>query len=718
MKLLFYSIKQKKLIKYKWNELEILENLLNNKIRLPKIIDNKIITEDYINNLKIKISKLENYIPLYNINIRNIQIISKNLIFEKIKKDKFRFPDNNIIKNIKSEIINLKNTERTPNLDIFYKKLIQSYNFLKNFDLDLLENSYIRMIYFGSKTVGKDITTYEKISYLPFIPDSIPYYSRSELINMGLNFGDINPDNRYYNEELLYSLYKKVIKNDFSADFLLKNLHYINKEDCISLVRYYTFHGSHYMNSYLRDNNNIKNKSLENIILKLWKLILNSPTIKSNKIVYRFIDDDFFLKHLKIGDIYQDKGFISTTRNQFYDVDSEKFGYILLKINLPKNSKGCLCVEPYSLFKDEEEVILPPLAKLQLINKDDNVKYYHIKDTNEDKIVKRYEFNYKNSIINNSILKKKIENIKSYDLLKFIIKGKSLSEKINYFYNNLNNKFNKFYLIIENKKYLFNCDFYDSYGLYSKFFTLKVDKGFYIYNLNIKGQYEYIIEFGKQLHVNYFMKFDNDNLDIYNKHFLKIIAIISYAFKIKNIIIYSRYQYNNFFIKNKKINQDKNLNFNSAYITTYNYDIYQYLKFNKKRFNNSYITEMFNYYYLDLLFKINIEEILNKDDQDNLFNIFKNYYKHNDNIGDFYIFINEKYWYLINEFNNKLKILFKKFNQEFLFTYLFDIYHYLIEKKIIKSIENYKKSKKLNKDLVFINIHNKFYKKKLRSIEY
>ena len=79
----------------------------------------------------------------------------------------------------------------------------------------------------------------------------------------------------------------------------------------------------------------MQNKFLDKLIYKLWNLILKCPIIKE-KYVFRYIDNDYFINNLKINDVYTDNGFLSTTRNQFYDTENSVFGLILLKIRIPK----------------------------------------------------------------------------------------------------------------------------------------------------------------------------------------------------------------------------------------------------------------------------------------------------------------------------------------------------------------------------------------------
>ena len=78
------------------------------------------------------------------------------------------------------------------------------------------------------------------------------------------------------------------------------------------------------------------------MILILWKLIIKSPKFDSNYIVYRFVDNDSFLNNLNIGDIFIDRGFVSTTRNPFYFPKNNYFGEILIKTSAGHKSSPLL----------------------------------------------------------------------------------------------------------------------------------------------------------------------------------------------------------------------------------------------------------------------------------------------------------------------------------------------------------------------------------------
>ena len=537
---------------------------------------------------------------------------------------------------------------------------------------------------------------------------------------MALNFEIINPSNKFIEFDELYKLYNKIIKYDFNSSILINNLYYMNDSNLKYLVHYYTFHGSSYFNDYLRRNDRIRDEFLEKLIYKFWKGILNAPIIKKPKIVYRFLSDDYFLKNLEINDIYMDQGFLSTTRNQFYDIDSNKFGYIMLKINIPENSKGCLCVETLSLFPEEEEIILPPFSKLKLINKNSDVKFFHIKDNNEEKIIKRYEFDYLGSSFKNLIYEnKKIDETPEFDFFKFKIKVKTLTNKISYFYEYLSkfNIHNKFNLKLKNKTILFYCDFYDSTDIYSKFFNLNNPRGFYFYSLDDKGQYQYFIELSNILNVNYFFRY-SDNISINIDELIEIVSSIGCLIKINTAKLRNIYDSSKKFINNtiKKAEQEKNLKLNSAYNSNYNYDLYSYLKYKTKIFNNKYLVENFNYFYLDILEELEIDKILNKNDNDKLYFIFKNIYKNDNNIKDFFIYIIENYWYLINVLINKIEKLFFDINVNFEFTYYLNIDSYLFENKIIRYKSKYKRQPKLIDTDNFIDLFKNNYKKKSKDI--
>jgi hypothetical protein len=129
------------------------------------------------------------------------------------------------------------------------------------------------------------------------------------------------------------------------------------------------------------------------MIKKFWNIIITSPPFEESFYIYRFITNDTFLENLKIGDIYRDSGFLSCTRDPFYTSSYYNFGNNVMKIKVPKNKIGVgLCLELFSYFGKEKEILLAPNTSLKLINKDSKVKYEHTSSDFNIKMNNKYEF--------------------------------------------------------------------------------------------------------------------------------------------------------------------------------------------------------------------------------------------------------------------------------------------------------------------------------------
>ena len=219
-----------------------------------------------------------------------------------------------------------------------YKLIIE---FMNNFNLEILKQTYYRMIYKYSDELGKNIIFCKRPSFNKYIHNSKPYYSRIEIINMARNMG-IPIDLDRITDKTIEELCSKVSTNDINQHILVEHQKYIIKSNMLGLIQYYTVQGSSNINSYLRNPNfsRIKNDTYNDVIKNLWDLCLNAPPFDNEYIIYRFIHDDAFLSDLKIGDEFQDLGFMSTTRDPFYKSDVYSFGFILLKIHIEiKRSK-------------------------------------------------------------------------------------------------------------------------------------------------------------------------------------------------------------------------------------------------------------------------------------------------------------------------------------------------------------------------------------------
>lgn len=698
----------------KWiSDNDIIDELYEARARLPTIEDiesyikkgnnQEIINyikndtpQNIIKQIKESISKIDNKIPLYDAYKRNLFIISKENVFNRVIKMSYRFPDKyllNYINDKKQEYGKLDFDPSNLSYKIIsqkseYEKILLMDNFLSSFDLDILEKTYTSVMYYSASEVGKNITTCKKPSFTSYFTHIEPYYTRSELINLALNMEIIRPNNKYYDRDDIDKLCKIVIKNDISYEIIIDHQKHIIDNDSIGLVQYYSLHGSYYMNNYLR-RMTPKNELLETLIINMWKLIKNAPAFDKEYTLYRFVSNDPHLKDLKVGDIYLDPSFISTTRDPFYKPDSYKFGFILIKIKIPANIKGiALCIEPYSHFQKEQEIIFPPLSKLRLDRKDDNASYYHIDEDFSAKVLTRYEFTYMGN--NNVHIEPRLEPtpIKDVDFMKIDIgETYTIQEKIKRFVSEYTNENFQFQTKIGETYYTINAETYDSTTAYRRFYAYTTNEGFSFYTF-IDNYILFVIEIAESngvllMYVNYYFKLAaaNRSNKVKDNDFMDFLAKIGYFFGVQNIIIYSDYSSCDISGLNE---DDKKIDY---YGGNYCIDFYNYINKKEKRFknNNTDIPEIipqFSYYELDRLRVTEPSVILNRGDRDEVYQIYKQIYiktvdKTKNNIADFYLWLVKNYCVYLDYFVNKMGRLFERtnpFSQDF---YIMDANRYL-----------------------------------------
>jgi hypothetical protein len=747
------------------------EQLNKNKDKeFEKIIKKHGSIKKYLKEFKINVSKIEDKIPLYDIKTENMYLILKFNVYDRVIHESYRFPEQALIDDIMYEEENLEKkieTEKITDILILRKlrkdKLIIEY--INNFDLEILYLTYLKVFYEYSEYVGRENTICRKKSFIPQFKHMKPYYMRTEVINMCLNLG-VNPQGD------IRDLCKIVKQNEISAKILLDHQQHIIDYNYVGFVQYYTLQGSNIINRYMRNlvDYKYKNDYLENMIGNMWKLTLNSPEFDKNYTLYRFIYTDNHIRHLKINDIYVEQGFMSTTRDPFYKSDLYNFGFILIKINIPKNIKGiALCLELISHFPSEQEIIFPPYTHFKLINKDEKITYYNTDKNISSKIKTRYEFNWiKNEKINflkKPILKEKPNNI---DFLNTkIIETSIFDKKIEHFISNYVNIMDYILVSIGENKFTTFVERFDSTGVYNEFYALNVSNGLSFYSI-YNGYLLFFIELGEienipRMAVNFSVKYSALDAEkiLGDNNFIIFVSSIAYYFGISNVYIYSSYSSCEIHKKNKKVKLLQNGGFNNKNTKKNNYilnnrrkdyminniydkiryrtftkgdqefeivsknidniyysdvniyggnyciDIYNYLLFNKKRYEQSNIMHfelkpLFSYYDLDLLKKTPVETILKKDDNDECYQLYHKVFKINENnlsIANFYIWLIDK-CYLLNDFILKVSRLLKKNNPFVNDVYLLDPTVFLYNRKLIKNyinivndidITNYKK---------------------------
>lgn len=573
------------------------------------------------------------YYPLFDIHTDNIYYIESNNLTFYINEEDYRLPDQNILEYLSQKIKLIKH-------DNSNNHLITTYDKIKNMNLNKLKSDFEK-VYFNNLKNTCIRPDYSKLY------DYISPY-----------FININSNKLCEDEKL----------NTIPFETLYLHQKYLIENNGVGILQYYSLLGSYNFNMYLREINSIyKDKILENMIISFVKIIKKSPKFNLNYKLYRNLHNDDFLQNLNIGDIFLDNGFMSTTRKKDFNSEYYKLGDYQMIINIPKNTKGIgICIELFSYFKTEQEVILAPFTKLKFIKKIENKYYFDLIDTNID------------FIINN--INKIFSNKKEPSKPKILSLNNNFDEQVN--------ELGQFKIEINNEEFLFygkKTKVNNPYNLKWYFvqsntnmenlteeeiekeimdFKEKQTEEFIIYSIidnNIILFLEFNEDFSKKTS-NVKNMFVNNNA-FYNylyetiEDYVNIEELIKFLIKIAKyfmveIILLS----GNFVICDKKVN-------NEYYGFNYNQDLYKFLKYNilkseyfEKIMEKYNIYETFDKKYMQKYFKIDCETILNKPTKENyeVYQIYK-FYKTNINknisIADFYIWLVENKCFMANKFN-------------------------------------------------------------------
>lgn len=709
---------------------KVLDELYYNLAMIPTIkqikeYNNGIIDKKkFIKEEREIISKLSYKVPLFDYITKNIYLVEKNEVYNKVTGDNYRFLDEKIIKLLKETINKIKTIKtKTEWINKYIEKLNKNINFINNFNIKVLKKTFLA-IFFETNPTSKEITECIKPTFLPYQYYQSPYYNKSELISLALNLNIIKNTNilpSSYSESEINNIYNKIKKYEIDTQILIYNQLYILYNNAKSYVQYYTLFGSYYFNNYMR-NISTKDEELELHINNFLELIKKAPAFKNDYIVYRFIENDEYLTQIKIGDIYNENSFISTTRNPFYSAKNNMFGFILIKIKIPANKEGiALLLESYSNYPHEQEIILPP-STLKLTNIDTNYNYYHWDKLAESKITKVYNFEYINPLFYNisHITSKYLINSIQIPILDFYnieFTGKSPNDKIYNFFNSLPkiNLRRTFYTNIGNNKYTFYVYFLTKNKVYNKFFFLQknqennpADEIYMTIQNTINGKIELFIEIKTIISVNYYFRFSGHKNNIPDSDLIHWLAGLAKSLNIFTIIIHGNYnsyihiaenilKFNNLLDDFKTIqeidNPDSNIiNIYTADINTYCTDIIDYIYNHDQRYNNiTYIQRKIPLHMINKLknikFKNLYEKYSNKYERIEELNYIYNKGDLDISIMEFYKIIHSKYPYLINKLQNIILNLYpKEFELPWHFYYIFKPFEYLYQKKIIPYI--------------------------------
>jgi len=653
---------------------EILEKLYYNLYTLPTSseIDSyneKHNTKYNIEKFKEIISSIVSDLPLFDIVSQNIYLLPANQIFNYIKEKHYRIPTQKIY----DFLVNALTMAKTAKLK---HKLEKNIHFLENYDFDQLFITYLKVIYTNSNEIGKDITDCRRISFLPYLTniDSSPYYSRSEMINLALNLNLIKPDNTIYMNQELNNLCLDVIKYDISSEMLIKHQFYIQKNHAQNIIYYYTFYGSQFYNKYLRNTSNIYDEYMVNNINLLFSLVKKAPAFDQDVYVYRFVSTDDYLQHVQVNGLFKEESFISTTRNPFYQSKDNVFGYILLKIKLPKKKPGIgLCVETYSLFPNEQEIILSP-GTLKLVSISDDITYYHT-DINAQRLIqKKYEFEYLEPLDKLNKLDAKTNNTAElYELPEnFVLINNDPNEKIIEFYRTIPIINEMHYFKFD--KYLFQVFYFNKALAYKKYYFILENNPvnenilFLVLQDSKSQEINVIIEVSDIISVNYLHRFTGAKT-LGDDELFSIIEKVSKLFNINTTVIHPNFdKYSKivdssdkqtFINLNEYFDEEIILNFSSDLIS-YNQDIFSYIgKHKNTRFENiPTIINKMDISSLERLKRLSPDIILKISDPDELYRIYKK--NKFTNIVNMLLYLQEHLFYLVPLFIKKITSAIKK----------------------------------------------------------
>lgn len=528
----------------------------------------------------------------------------------------------------------------TFNLIPLYPKIYEKVKkYMNRADIELIKKLDLNKLHkkFKEKFDEKGITCYLRACISKLLFYNYPLYFKNEMIGIVSNYlGRLIED--------IDELGKYIYKIEMDTEVLESHTKYLINSTYCSFVQLYTFTISKIVNDYLR-NNEKDDPFIETLITGIWKTILEAPTNNNEYILYKFIANDAYLEDYKEGNIYIEKGFMSTTRHPIFTKGKIKaFGYILIKIIVPKNSHY-LCIEGLSQFPNETEVLLPPLSSFRIEKIIDNGEYYYPRKNTKNAIkMKRiYVLKY---LSNGDIIKYK----HSKDDVK-LLEDKKI-DNIDDFINNfcINHKFK---IKVDENEYVIRIDKHHKTKEYSNLIT---ETGYYLFGIykdTVIFDFKFYEEFDIYVKTNRWYGKMNElkkyymtgSYELTDKEYIKIMDIFKNAFGLNDIIIYCRYDKCKQ-IGGSYIQQNEYMNF------MINKDIYDFFKHNIVRFVNDNEQNKVMIFKLQLLKLIKPFKLLRKElsrELYNLYNEFKKKNKHGD-IGTFYIWLCDNYCYISTYF--------------------------------------------------------------------
>lgn len=500
---------------------------------------------------KIDLAKYQEIIPLYDIYSHLIYPINFHEIEDYVLNKHYRFitkPQEQIFNNY-LEKLKLK-SELTQVEKEFKNKIEYNLKIIKNYDLEILEETSVKAFYYGSTNLGQSISICRRKSFHPSLKHLTPYYSLNELIKMGQNMNMIKDELspiELQNENLHYQICKEISKNDIYSKEILDHQKYLDKY--YNQITFFSIYGSYFVNQNLRyyqENNTFNNCPFPSYLTYtniLSNIFIQSPGLDDEYYLYRFIQTDRFLKNLQIGEIFTEAGIMSTTRNPFYSpVELEQFGMILLKITVPKQYDKLLLIEGLSVFPHEQEIIFPPFTKLKLISKDDDFNYYHTNEKIQKSIKKRYHFEIIGQEKLPNIPKLSFNNIPTLDITTKLFSPNFTDRKREFLATLTNNGLMN--IKLPKRTFSFKAMMFDSLEAYQRVYHNRDNNGILLFCFNDYSM-KYSIEISDELIFNYQEKFFPDSLnELEETEIYYLLGIIGKLFGYTFAKVFLPYTYN------------------------------------------------------------------------------------------------------------------------------------------------------------------------------
>ena len=130
----------------------------------PQQLPNK--PKSYFEELKNRVSTLDDHVPLFDLRTKNIYLIKRKNVYDRVLYSHYRPITQSILdllENTLQEINNATSKETSMYFDSFKERLQKNLSFISNFNLNMLQNTF-HQVFFNTNPASLAITTTQKAS--------------------------------------------------------------------------------------------------------------------------------------------------------------------------------------------------------------------------------------------------------------------------------------------------------------------------------------------------------------------------------------------------------------------------------------------------------------------------------------------------------------------------------------------------------------------------